>query len=199
MRYFLGPLALLHLTACFFGPLSTATQRRYAYTVPARLAELPRVITPSQGGEDPRHCLAALFGKHRLDSGAHFVVALREDREGAMLGAWDDEEFEILTLELHSPVFGKRVPFPSPRDRLYYTAGSTAWAHLCMGVIGTSARGTIWLKRRWFGELAAELDFLIDVRHARYPDSVERRRLRRTVTLDRSTPDRLARAVTKHP
>lgn len=196
MWHLLRVLPLLFTTTCF-GPLGTFTSRSYAYSDGARLVE-PAQLRPSlpDASPDPEKCLAVLFANHRLDSGGHFIVGLREDDQGEALGAWDDEGFEILTLELRRPVFGTRVPFNAVHDRLYYSAGGTAWARLCAGVFGTAGRGTVWLKRRWFGELAAEVDLLIDVRHARYPDSVEQRRVRRTVTLDRSTPSKLARALT---
>lgn len=116
--------------------------------------------------ERDQDCARILKGNHTVVRGSHTVLTRNYWNPGR-LGVIDDEWYEDLTIELEDPPFDVSIKMPSPKIRIYYSKGGSAWVEQCAGVFATSATGHITLKRSWFGRIRAQVDLAIQPKDPR--------------------------------
>jgi hypothetical protein len=81
-----------------------------------------------------------LLGGHRVEPGDRTVLIWRAYDDD--IRSFDEEGFEMLTVELVSPALGTAYALPSEAARAFYSGGSPVWG---MGSYSASVRGVVEL------------------------------------------------------
>jgi len=120
---------------------------------PMGLVPVADVDYPARGVQ----CVRLLAMSHRVASGTKLVVVDRVLRNPK---AWvfDDEEFELLSMEFPKEIVGVPVTLPSPDLEVRYSTGRMSGIHRCIGGIGYEVRGGQFLAEFVDEELRVSVD-----------------------------------------
>jgi hypothetical protein len=110
-------------------------------------------------------CRDLLLHNHELRSGNDLVLSYKRHNAGSV-SVIDDEWYEILSVEIKDAADMESIALPSPRVRLFYSKGGSAWIHHCAGRYATSAIGTIELTKSWLGGMKVNINLALDAKSA---------------------------------